>query len=276
MNRRECCMIKLIALDLDGTLLDSEKHISEENKKAITLAKAKGVKIVLCSGRPLKGIQRYLEELDLMDEGDYSITYNGGLVQKNNTSEIVSEKTLSYDQIKDLYKLANDLNIPMNMLDLEYVYEPDYPAGRDSLYPSLMSASLPFIKKSIDDFTEDHRFNKVVYCISPDILDDAIAKIPADYTENYSMMKSRPLLYEVMNPQVNKGTGIDALCQILGITKEEVMACGDEENDFAMFEYAGTAVVMENARDEVKAYADFITKTNDEDGIAHAIYELVL
>lgn len=269
-------MIKLIALDLDGTLLDSKKHISEENKKAISLAKAKGVKIVLCSGRPLKGIQRYLEELDLMDEGDYSITYNGGLVQKNNTSEIVSEKTLSYDQIKDLYKLANDLNIPMNMLDLEYVYEPDYPAGRDSLYPSLMSASLPFIKKSIDDFTEDHRFNKVVYCISPDILDDAIAKIPADYTENYSMMKSRPLLYEVMNPQVNKGTGIDALCQILGITKEEVMACGDEENDFAMFEYAGTAVVMENARDEVKAYADFITKTNDEDGIAHAIYELVL
>lgn len=269
-------MIKLIALDLDGTLLNSEKKISEGNKNAIQLAKEKGVKVVLCSGRPLKGIKRYLEELNLLDEGDFSITYNGGLVQKNKTSEIVSQKTLSYHQIQELYELSQQLNIPMNMLDLEYVYEPAYPKNRESLYPSLMSASLPFVKKDINSFKEAHQFNKVVYCTPPDVLDDAIAKIPSAFFENYSMMKSRPLLFEIMHPEVNKGKGIDSLCNILGYTKDEVMACGDEENDLAMLEYAGTAVVMENARDEVKEYASFVTKTNDEDGVAHAIQQFVL
>ena len=75
-------MIKLIAIDLDGTLLDEEKKISNENKRVLAEAKAKGVKIVLCTGRPLAAMAHYLQELGLVDEGDFSITFNGGLVQK--------------------------------------------------------------------------------------------------------------------------------------------------------------------------------------------------
>ncbi|UJF14928.1 sugar-phosphatase [Jeotgalibaca sp. MA1X17-3] len=268
-------MIKLVALDLDGTLLNSDKNISEGNKKAIKRAKEKGVKIVLCTGRPLLGIKRYLDELGLLEEGDYAITYNGGLVQKNNTSEILSQKTLSYQHIKELYELSQTLQIPMNMIDLESVYEPEYPLNRESLYPSLMSSSLPFINKNIESFHVNHQFNKVVYCIDPVILDQAIKQIPDEVKSRYSMMKSRPLLFEIMHPEVDKGSGIETLCKLLGFTRDEVMACGDEENDLAMLQYAGVAVAMENASDFVKQQATFISKSNDEDGIAHAFNEYI-
>lgn len=268
-------MIRLVALDLDGTLLNTEKNISERSKEAIRQAKEMGIKVVLCSGRPLLGIKHYLEELDLLEEGDYAITYNGGLVQKNHTSEILSQKTLSYQQIKELYGLSQELRLPMNMIDLEYVYEPAYPIGRESLYPSLMSASLPFIDKDIHDFDSGHHFNKVVYCTDPVFLDQAIERIPERYKQRYSMMKSRPLLFEIMHPEVNKGNGIQALCELLGISREEVMACGDEENDLAMLEYAGTAVAMANASDWIKEHAHYVTKSNDEDGVAYAMEQLI-
>lgn len=264
-------MIKLIALDLDGTLLTPEKTISEASKEMIRKAKEVGVKVVLCSGRPLLGIRRYLEELDLLGDGDYSITYNGGLVQRNSTSEVLSQKVLTYEQIKELYALSQDLGVPMNMLDLEFVYEPAYPVGRESLYHTLMSASLPFVERSIDSFDPEHVFNKVVICTDPDYLDEAIARIPEEYYARYSMMKSRPLLFEIMHPEVDKGNGIQTLCDLLGYKPEEVMAVGDEENDLAMLEFAGVAVAMENAREDIKEKADFVTRTNREDGVAFAM-----
>lgn len=269
-------MIKLIALDLDGTLLTSQKNISETNKQAIKLARAKGVKVVLCSGRPLLGIKRYVDELDLLDTEDFSITYNGGLVQRNHDSHVISQKTLSLQDIKTIYNLSQELALPMNMLDLNYVYEPEYPKGRDSLYPTLMSASLPFVSRDISAFEESHEFNKVVFCTDPEYLDAAIAKIPVSFQTQFSTMKSRPLLYEIMHPEVNKGSGIARLCELMGYSAEEVMVCGDEENDAAMLDYAGVAVAMGNATPEIKAKATFITKTNDENGVAHAIHELVL
>jgi len=88
-------------------------------------------------------------------------------------------------------------------------------------------------------------------------------------------MKSRPLLFEVMHPEVDKGNGIAALCDHLGITADEVMACGDEENDLAMLDFAGVSVAMGNAPDKIKERASFITKTNGEDGVAHAIETFV-
>ena len=164
----------------------------------------------------------------------------------------------------------------MNMLDLEYVYEPEYPTGRDSLYPSLMSASLPFVTREIASFEADHQFNKVVFCTDPAYLDDAITRIPAAFHEQFSTMKSRPLLYEIMHPEVDKGSGIARLCELMGFSADEVMVCGDEENDAAMFDYAGIAVAMENATEAIKSKATYITKTNDEDGVAHAIHKFVL
>ena len=232
-------MIKLIAIDLDGTLLTKDRMISDENKQAIKEAKEQGIKVVLCTGRPLLGMVAYLEELNLRESGDYGITYNGGLVQKTDSGEVLSQKTLSKKEVLELYKLSQDINVPCNFIDLERVYEPPYPIGRESLYPKVMNA-LPFVPVLPEDFPEDVAVNKVVFCYEEGILDEAI------------------------------------VCELLGIESHEVMAIGDEANDFAMIEFAGMGVAMENATPEIKEVAQFITKHHDDHGVAHAIRKFAL
>ncbi|MGX7418463.1 sugar-phosphatase [Carnobacterium gallinarum] len=268
-------MIKLIAIDLDGTLLNEHKEITPATKKALTQAKNIGVKVVLCTGRPLLGMAHYLDELNLKEAGDYGITYNGGLVQRTNTGEVLSQKTLTKTQIKELYQLTQELQVPLNFIDLKQVYAPPYPENRDSLYGGIMKA-LPMVSTTIEELPEDLEYNKAVICIDQEILDEAIAKIPVEFTENYTMMKSRPVLLEVLNKEVDKGRGLAVLCELLDIHPDEVMALGDEENDMAMIEFAGLGVAMGNATDEVKAAAQFVTKSNLENGVAYAVEKFVL
>ncbi|ALV20957.1 MULTISPECIES: sugar-phosphatase [Carnobacterium] len=268
-------MIKLIAIDLDGTLLTKDRTISDENKSAIKKAKELGVKVVLCTGRPLLGMVHYLEELNLREIGDYGITYNGGLVQKTDTGEIVSQKTLTQVEVQELYRLSQAINVPCNFIDLEQIYEPPYPKNRDSLYPTVMNA-LPYVPVMMDELAEDAAINKVVFCYEQQELDEAIDKIPEAFFEKYTIMKSRPILLEMMHKEVDKGKGIAILCDLLGIKADEVMALGDEANDHAMIEFAGLGVAMENATAEIKESAQFITKNNDEHGVAHAINKFVL
>lgn len=268
-------MIKLIAIDLDGTLLTKNRMISDENKQAIKEAKEQGIKVVLCTGRPLLGMVDYLEELNLRESGDYGITYNGGLVQKTDSGEVLSQKTLSKSEVLELYKLSQDINVPCNFIDLERVYEPPYPIGRESFYPEVMNA-LPFVPVSPENFPKDIAVNKVVFCYEEETLDEAITKIPSEFFGRFTLMKSRPFLLELLNKEVDKGKGIAILCGLLGIESHEVMAIGDEANDFAMIEFAGMGVAMDNATSEIKNIAQFVTKHHDDHGVAHAIRKFAL
>ena len=110
----------------------------------------------------------------------------------------------------------------------------------------------------------------------PAILDKAIARIPAEVKEKYTVLKSAPYFLEILDKRVTKGTGVKSLADALGIQPEEVMAIGDQENDIAMIEYAGVGVAMDNAIPAVKEAANFITKSNLEDGVAYAIEKYVL
>ncbi|RYM05655.1 sugar-phosphatase [Sporolactobacillus sp. THM7-7] len=268
-------MIKLIAIDLDGTLLNDEKEITDKTEAVLKEAKRRGVKVVLCTGRPLLGIARYLDQLGLRADGDYGITYNGGLVQKTDTGDVLSEKVLTKEDLVSLYGLSQRLNVPMNFIDLERVYTPAPPEGRPSLYGDIMKA-LPFVETTIDDLPEDIKINKALFCTDQPILDEAIRHIPDAFFDKYTMMKSRPILLEILNKEVDKGKGLQALGVSLGIKREEMMALGDQENDLAMIHFAGLGVAMGNAIDEVKKAAQFITKTNLEDGVAYAVEKFVL
>ncbi|WP_448324162.1 HAD-IIB family hydrolase, partial [Streptomyces sp. DSM 41493] len=110
----------------------------------------------------------------------------------------------------------------------------------------------------------------------PDLLDRAIAQIPAEAKQRYTIMKSSPYYLEILDKRVNKGEGVKALAEKLGIPRENVMTLGDQENDIAMLEYAGIGVAMGNALDSVKAVSQFVTKTNLEDGVAYAVEKFVL
>lgn len=267
--------IKLVAIDLDGTLLNSNHEVSDENKEAIRNAKEQGVKVVLVTGRPLKAMLHILKECNLTEAGDIALTYNGGLVQWTQTGESIRQITFKKEEVIDIYKLSQDLALPCNFIDLDVVHAPRYPEGKPSKYPEVMHA-LPFEPIDMNDLPEAFPINKIVYCWDEKELDEKIKEIPDIYRERYNLIKSRTNLLEFMPKSIDKGKGLDLLSEILDIEIDEMMSIGDQENDLAMVQRAGTGVAMANAVKIVKDAAQVITKTNDEHGVSYAIEKYVL
>lgn len=265
--------IKLLALDLDGTLLNSDKEISERNKRALKAARDRGVKVVLTTGRPLAAIGDFLEALDLISPEDYAITFNGGLIQRN-TGEILQRIVFGYDEARALYDLTQKLGLPLDLLDDGDVYSLE--AAVASLYPTC-NPNLNHMATIFENLSSDMTFNKAVTCCEAELIDSLLGEIPADYHQDFEIFKSRPIILEWCPQDVHKANGLDGLTQLLGIEASEVMACGDEANDLSMVQWAGYGVAMANATDELKAVADIVTPmTNDEDAIAWLIDNYIL
>jgi Cof subfamily protein (haloacid dehalogenase superfamily) len=266
-------MYKLIAIDMDGTLLNDEKEISLENYEAIQKARQNGVKIVLASGRPLVGFKRYLEELHLISEEDYVVAFNGAIVQSTGGNKIISKTTLGLEDYKELYELSKDLKVNIHALTEDAVISP-----KDSKYTSLES-EINLIHKNIiavEEVPEDTSILKVMFIDDPEIIDEIVDKIPETISDKYTIVRSEAFFLEFLHKSVNKGTGVAALAEKLNIKQEEVICIGDAGNDMHMVKYAGLGVAMGNAFPELKRAASFITRTNDEHGVAHVINKFIL
>ena len=266
-------MYKLIAIDMDGTLLNDERQISPENYEAIQKARQNGVKIVLASGRPLVGFKRYLEELHLVSEEDYVVAFNGAIVQSTGGNQIISKTTLGLEDYKELYELSKDLKVNIHALTEDTVISP-----KDSKYTRLES-EINLIHKNIiavEEVPEDTAILKVMFIDDPEIIDEVVDKIPETISDKYTIVRSEPFFLEFLHKSVNKGTGVAALAEKLNIKQEEVICIGDAGNDMHMVKYAGLGVAMGNAFPELKRAASFITRTNDEHGVAHVINKFIL
>ncbi|MGX7073699.1 Cof-type HAD-IIB family hydrolase [Falseniella ignava] len=266
--------IKLIALDLDGTLLTTDKKLTERTKEALKAARERGIKVVLTTGRPLKAMDFFLKELGTDDHADeYTITFNGGLVQKN-TGEILEKTVFSIDDVERLYEEAEKLAIPLDAISEGIVYQ--IQSDQESLYAKF-NPVLTFVPTDFEDLSSQMTYNKCVTAFAQEPLDAAIAKISPELFDQYEIFKSREMLLEWSPKNVHKATGLAKLIEHLGIDQSQVMACGDEANDLSMIEWAGFGVAMQNAVPEVKAVANLVTPmTNDEDAVAWAIEEYVL
>jgi len=266
-------MYKLIALDMDGTLLKDDKTISPETYTAIKNAKAKGIKVVLTTGRPLKGIKRYLEHLDLISEGDYAITCNGSVVQETDTGKVIAEKRVTYQDVLDIYELSKVLKVNMHALTANTCISP-----KISKYTQLES-DINKIPLEILDYSEMDPNRKIIKAMlvdEPEILDEAIKKIPEEFYDRFTIVKSAPFFLEFLNKSVNKGVGVELLASCLDIKQEEIICVGDADNDIHMIQYAGLGVAMKNAFPQVKRAADYITHSNEDDGVAHVINKFIL
>ncbi len=267
--------IKLIAIDMDGTLLLPDHTISPAVKQAIARARKRGVNVVLTTGRPYAGVESYLKALDMNQPQDYCITYNGALVQKANDGSTVAQTALSYDDYRYLEQLSREVGSHFHALDRHTLYTANRDISRYTVHESFV-ATIPLVFCEAEKMDPNTTFLKVMMIDEPEILDQAIARIPAEVREKYTVLKSAPYFLEILDKRVTKGTGVKALADALNIRPEEVMTIGDQENDIAMLEYAGVGVAMGNAIDSVKKVADYVTKTNLEDGVAYAIEKFVL
>ena len=266
-------MYKLVALDMDGTLLNEDKKISAENFNAIERAKKKGVKVVLATGRPAKGISRYLEELNLLTDDDYAVAFNGAVVQNTKTGKVISKNLLGLDDLKYLYNLSKKLSVNIHILTLESCLTP-----KINEY-SQLEARMNNIPLEIIDFNKIDNSTtivKIMFIDKESILSEAIEKLPKEVYEKFTVVRSAPFFLEFINKKVNKGFGVELLAKSLGIKQEEVICMGDAGNDIHMIQYAGLGVAMGNAFPEIKEVANYVTKTNEEHGVAHVINKFIL
>ena len=266
--------IKLIAVDIDGTLLNSQRQVTPEVFQAIQDAKAAGVKVVIATGRPIPGVLPLLEELNLNQDGDYVITFNGGLVQETSTGNELIRETLSYEDYLDIEVLANKLGVHSHAITKDGIYTSNRNIGRYTVHESTL-VHMPIYYRTPEEVA-DKEFVKAMYIDEPEILDAAIAKLPQEFYDRFTIVKSTPFYLEILKKTANKGIAVTHLAEKLSLTKEETMAIGDEENDRAMLEVVGSPVVMENGNPEIKKIAKYITKSNDESGVAYAIRKWVL
>lgn len=271
-------MIKLIAIDMDGTLLNEKKHIDKAQKEAIHEAVEAGIKIVLCTGRPLYGILPFYEELGLseLDSEGYVILNNGCSIHKTKDWELIDQVNFTSDDIEYLYKFSESYDINFTLVNDTYYFN----IGRKPTDELIKDAG--FVFSDITDISLEeaksgkHKIMKIMFLGNPEIMADFQKENENILKDKYSSVLSQPYVYEILPKGNNKGTGLKKLAKKLGIKQEEIMAIGDGNNDIEMFEYANYSVAMENGTELAKKAAKYQTDSNENDGVAKAIRKYAL
>lgn len=267
-------MIELIAIDMDGTLLNDAHQITENVQKALNDAIDSGIKIVLCTGRPLKAIYPYMEQLDLPDKEDYVISLNGTLVQKTNTQEIVYSHQLKRADLKKLDYIRKGYPVNLTYFDeTHYFYTGE---KTDRLMFDANILGMEPVHLEIADIPEETVIYKAMYVGEPAEIDRVAHEIPEEIKQNFYPIRSLPYIFEILPKKANKGDALIGLVETMGISIKNVMTIGDGENDIDLMNAVVESVAMGNATENIKAAAKYQTKSNEEDGVAHAIYQWAL
>ncbi|MEQ8155407.1 MAG: Cof-type HAD-IIB family hydrolase [Clostridiaceae bacterium] len=267
-------MYKLVAIDIDGTLVKNDKTLSEETKKIIRQICAKGVKVVITTGRSIDRIQEFVKELGLEGE-EYVIANNGCSIYSTTQEKPIYEKTVTGRDFKEVYRCFKKEGTTMEAhLGTEYLIEEDLKTvvPNDWRITSPAARTVDFMK----ELGDDDKLVKFLLFSGKEMLDELYGEIQEVFGDRFSIVRSMDHMCEFMQKGCHKGSGITELARILGIKQEEIIAIGDELNDMEMIEYAGMGIAMGNAKDELKEIANYITKTNEEDGVAYALDKFIL
>lgn len=257
---------RYLALDLDGTLVNSQKVITPATYEALMKIQENGAKVILCSGRPMDGILALARQLKLKDFGGYIISFNGGRVVSCATGEIVFQREIAPDELWKVFHYAKEFKTPLLMHQKGSVLA-EY---ADNEYIVLEAKINHMPVRKVDDLSKhtDEPIIKFIAVEKPDYLATVEPKMREALGPNFHVMRSEPFFLEIMAKDIEKSYALDRLLETLGDTKDALVACGDGFNDISMIEYAGMGVAMANAQPAVKDVANFITRSNDDDGIA--------
>lgn len=267
---------RAIVMDIDGTLLNSKKQISDLTREALIAAQNKGVQLILASGRPTAAMTHYAEILEMNQNHGLLVSYNGSRVVDSETEETlynqpicvkdgkaVLEHLKQFDVIvmieKNDYMMVNDvfhnqisyLGKEMNIIEYE---------ARGGQYKLCEIIDL-------SDFL-DYEINKILIAGDPDYLQANYKEIMRPFDGKLNCMFTAPFYFEFTADGIDKAKALDAVFGPLGIDRDDAIAFGDGHNDMTMLQYCGTGIAMGNAVEDLKAIADEIGLSNDEDGIA--------
>ena len=260
---------RIIALDLDGTLTNSEKIITEKTKQRLMDFQRNGGKVILASGRPTMGIVPHAESLCLKDFGGYILAFNGGCVIDCSTGKTMFSQTLPNSVIPEIAGIIKDYPVGINTYEGKYIL-----AGNQvNSYTELEAKINGMEIKYVEDLPGYVNFdvNKCLLQGEPEVIAELEKLLSEKYKGKLGVFRSESFFLEIVPSGVDKALSIDKLLKMTGIKTDECIACGDGFNDISMIKYAGLGVAMSNAKQPVKDAADYITLSNDEDGIAHLL-----
>lgn len=263
---------KAIALDLDGTLKSSNKEILPETKKLLIELARKGIVIILASGRPTPGLFFEAKELELDKTGGYLLSFNGARVVNYQGMGIIYEKTFDSPMAHVIYDHAKEYQLAVMTYDDNGILTED---DKDSYVNEEARINRMAIQK-VENFKHfvNQPVHKLLLTGEPDYVANIIDDFKRPFDGQLSIYRSAPFFIEVMANGIDKAYSLSVLLDTLGIKAEELIAFGDGYNDLSMIEYAGKGVAMANAVDEVKQRADYVTDSNDEEGIANYLMKL--
>lgn len=265
-------MYKLVALDLDGTLLTSDKKITDRTKQVIHHLVTQGVIIALASGRTMPGIRGVIDELSLKSKSLYVIACNGAQVWCEETQHFITSQWLSDDDIRVIRQWGRLIGMAC------YAQHAGELVVEDNSHISLNAHQYSHlgIHVTTDALLLNTPVPKMVFIEDKLSIDLLVQQVPAEIINRYQCVRSEPNYYEVMALGVNKGEACRRLAAYLGILSTDILAIGNELNDCEMLRYAGKGIAMGNAAEVVQRCADDITTSNDEEGVANAITRFCL
>ena len=264
--------VKLIAIDLDGTLIDHSLTVSPRVKRAIAGAQAQGVTVTLASGRMFAAMVPFARELNIEAP---LICYQGGLVRHPVTAETIFHLAVPTAMAQETVTLARERRIQVNaFVDDRLHVETLTPEAEAYMRLARVEAT---VVPDLAAFLQDNPSTKLVLVnLDENKTNRLVAELSDHFGERLGITKSHPYYTEAIHPEVNKGRAVTQLAEVLGVSLKQVMGIGDNLNDLSLVETAGFGVAMGNGDPRVKAAADFVTTSFEEDGVAVAIEKHVL
>lgn len=265
---------KVLALDLDGTLTNSEKIITPRTKAALLAAAEKGVRIVLASGRPTVGVQPLAQELGLAQRGGCILSYNGGKIVDCATGQTLVQQAFPPELVAPVCNFAHEAGVVALTYDKDGIVteQPDDPYVQEEARIN----KIP-VRRVADLGAEvTYPINKLLLVGDPGKMPHAEELMQQKFAGRLSIYRSQPFFIETMPLGVEKSASLALLLRTMGLFPQNLMACGDGWNDLPMIRFAGLGVAMGNAVAQVKAAADFVTADNDHDGVGLAIEQFIL
>ena len=260
--------LKLIAIDIDGTLMNDEREISRENREAIRRAEKQGIYVILATGRMYRSAKKlgnlFTTELPF-------ISYNGGLIREFNDGRILLQKDMPKEMARPIFSTLKKYGLSINFYIDDQLYGDE---GNEHIKGYAEYIEVPYkTMKDHEIFShiDEMDIMKMVAMGDEEKLDRFLLMEEKNFSENLHLVKSLPFMLEIANKEVNKGSALKSLGEILDIKGSEMMAIGDNMNDEEMLDYVAHPFVMSNGNHLLLERNYNITRSNNEDGVAWAI-----
>lgn len=267
--------IKSIALDIDGTLLDSNSNIMPKTKKALLELQDKGIHILLASGRPIKSMLNLASELRLEEHEGIIVSNNGSIAYDTKNHKIIYDTPIEKSLVQEILKSFNGKPIQPMVESGDYFLVKDVYAGEIRLNGKKLNimekearAGNYLLKEvdAIEDYIDEH-VNKILTIVEPEIIEETINEYKELFEDRVHVVQTSPYFMEFVRPESNKAYALKQL----NLDSETMMSFGDSMNDRELVEYAKYGVAMGNAQEGVKEVATYITDDNDNEGIYKAL-----